>query len=55
VFSHVAGGGPGLPTGPTIVLSATLLVAVSLVFGPARGLVWAPLRRAAAARREAAV
>ncbi|MBN9519613.1 metal ABC transporter permease [bacterium] len=50
VFSHVAGGGVSLPTGPTIVLTATGLVALSLVFGTARGLVWAPLRRAAAAR-----
>ncbi len=50
VFSHVAGGGVSLPTGPTIVLTATGLVALSLVFGTARGLVWAPLRRAAAVR-----
>lgn len=38
VFSHLAGG--GLPTGPTIVLTATAVVAVSLLFGPARGIVW---------------
>lgn len=49
-FSHVAGGGVSLPTGPTIVLTATALVALSLAFGTARGLVWAPLRRGAAAR-----
>lgn len=46
VFSHVAGGGVSLPTGPTIVLTATALVALSLMFGTARGLVWMPLRRA---------
>lgn len=42
--------GRNVPTGPTIVLTATALVAVSLLFGTARGLVWAPLRRAALAR-----
>ncbi len=30
----------GVPTGPTIVLVATAIVAVSLLFGAARGLVW---------------
>ncbi|HEX4614019.1 MAG TPA: iron chelate uptake ABC transporter family permease subunit [Urbifossiella sp.] len=50
VFSHVAGGGVSLPTGPTIVLTATALVLLSLGFGTARGLVWAPLRRMSAAR-----
>lgn len=44
-FSHVGGAGISLPTGPTIVLTATAIVALSLVFGTARGLVWAPLRR----------
>lgn len=34
-----------LPTGPTIVLAATLLVALSMAFAPERGLVWAALRR----------
>lgn len=33
-----------VPTGPTIVLCATTLVLLSLVFGSARGWVWA-LRR----------
>ncbi len=47
VFRHVAGAEIALPTGPTIVLTATGLVALSLVFGTARGLAWAPLRRAA--------
>jgi manganese/zinc/iron transport system permease protein len=41
-----------LPTGPTIVLCASAIVALSLAFGPARGLVWA---RLAAARHRAAV
>lgn len=30
----------GLPTGPTIVLIASALVAVSLLFAPGRGIVW---------------
>jgi manganese/zinc/iron transport system permease protein len=30
----------GVPTGPTIVLIATTLVMISLVFAPARGLLW---------------
>ena len=61
VFGALAGAGgtavsflPGsktsLPTGPTIVLTATALVVVSLLFGTARGIVWrrlAPLRVAA--------
>ncbi|HYH63149.1 MAG TPA: iron chelate uptake ABC transporter family permease subunit, partial [Urbifossiella sp.] len=34
VFSHVASSGVSLPTGPTIVLTATAIVGVSLVFGP---------------------
>jgi len=45
VFSHIAGGGVSLPTGPTIVLTATAIVGLSLVFGPARGLAWAAIRR----------
>ena len=36
---------PGLPTGPVIVLCATVLVAVSLLFAPRRGLVFRLLRR----------
>ncbi len=35
----------GLPTGPTIVLSITLLVVISLAFAPRRGLVWNKVRR----------
>jgi manganese/zinc/iron transport system permease protein len=33
-----------LPTGPLVILSATLIVIVSLLFGRSRGLVWAALR-----------
>ena len=33
-----------LPTGPTIVLVATAVVAFSICFAPARGLVWGSLR-----------
>jgi manganese/zinc/iron transport system permease protein len=44
VFGHLAsefiGGGRAVPTGPTIVLCATALVGLSLVFGTARGFVW---------------
>lgn len=43
----------GLPTGPTIVLVASAIVAVSLLFAPHRGLVWNALgnRRAGRAMR----
>ena len=34
----------GLPTGPTVVLCAAVLVAVSLLFAANRGLVWSRLR-----------
>lgn len=45
-FSGTLLGAAGsLPTGPTIVLSAALLVVLSLAFGPARGQLWAWLRR----------
>ncbi len=40
-----SGGTAGLPTGPSIVLAATAIVAVSLLFAPRRGLVWAAWRR----------
>jgi len=33
-----------LPTGPMIILSATVIVIVSLLFGSARGIVWEALR-----------
>lgn len=35
----------GLPTGPTIVLSASVIVVVSLLLAPNRGLVWAWIRQ----------
>lgn len=41
-----------LPTGPTIVLCASVIVGLSLAFGPARGLVWDRMR---AARNRASV
>ena len=33
-----------LPTGPMVILSATAIVIVSLLFGAARGVVWEALR-----------
>lgn len=44
--------GDSLPTGPTIVVCASLLVYGSLLFAPHRGLVW---RRLVAGRRQRAV
>ena len=44
LLSYRTRGGT-VPTGPTIVLCATLLVVLSLLFGPARGLVWNVRRR----------
>jgi manganese/zinc/iron transport system permease protein len=35
----------GLPTGPTIVLALTVIVFGSLLFAPARGLLWDAIRR----------
>jgi manganese/zinc/iron transport system permease protein len=40
ILAHIAGGTVSVPTGPTIVLSATAIVLVSLVFGTARGIFW---------------
>lgn len=34
-----------IPTGPTIILCATVLVAISIVFAPNRGLVWNSIRQ----------
>ena len=34
-----------LPTGPTIVLAATAIVAVSVLFAPERGVLWAGIRQ----------
>jgi manganese/zinc/iron transport system permease protein len=47
----LSSGVENLPTGPTIVLSLTAIVVVSLALAPARGLVWARVR-AARSRRE---
>lgn len=44
VLAHLAGRNLSVPTGPTIVLSATAIVLVSLGFGTARGLLWSRLR-----------
>ncbi len=38
--------GPGLATGPLIVLSASAAVAVSILFAPGRGIVWEAVERA---------
>jgi len=40
VLAHHLGAIRAVPTGPTIVLLASAIVALSLLFGPARGLVW---------------
>lgn len=42
----------GLPTGPTIVLSASVIVGLSMAFAPRRGLVWERVR---ASRRRSAI
>jgi manganese/zinc/iron transport system permease protein len=42
---------PNLPTGPVIVLSASAVLIVSLLFAPRRGLVWAALEERRVARR----
>jgi manganese/zinc/iron transport system permease protein len=52
VLAHHLGTKHAVPTGPTIVLIATAIVAVSLLFGAARGLAWEIIRRPA--RREGA-
>ncbi|MCU0706217.1 MAG: metal ABC transporter permease [Fimbriiglobus sp.] len=45
VVSHIASSpGRTVPTGPTVVLGATLIVVVSLLFGSKRGLVWQRLQ-----------
>ena len=45
VLAHHLGTRRAVPTGPTIVLIATLVVVLSLFFGSARGLVWGMIRR----------
>jgi manganese/zinc/iron transport system permease protein len=46
----LSGATSNLPTGPTIVLAATAIVALSMALAPARGLVWDALRRRRARR-----
>jgi manganese/zinc/iron transport system permease protein len=41
----VSGAAVHVPTGPTIVLAATLLVLISMAVAPERGLVWAAVQR----------
>jgi manganese/zinc/iron transport system permease protein len=48
VGAVLSGAAPGVPTGPTIVLAATVIVVVSLLAAPRRGLLW---RELALARR----
>jgi manganese/zinc/iron transport system permease protein len=55
MVSGVAGAvisalGPGLATGPLIVLAASAIVLVSILFAPGRGVVWDALKRAAERR-----
>jgi manganese/zinc/iron transport system permease protein len=47
----ISSGAARLPTGPTIVLCASALVLMSLLFAPNRGLVWAWLREQRNRRR----
>lgn len=42
----ISGSAAHMPTGPTIVLCVSVIVAVSLLFAPNRGLVWGWLRQA---------
>lgn len=56
VISGIAGAlvsaaGRNLATGPLIILSATVLVVVSLLFAPERGILWDALRRRRDRRR----
>jgi manganese/zinc/iron transport system permease protein len=49
MLSGVAGAlistaGPGLATGPLIILSVSLLVVISLLFAPGRGVIWEQVR-----------
>jgi manganese/zinc/iron transport system permease protein len=42
----ISSGAINVPTGPVIVLCITLIVIVSLLFAPARGIVWESMRQA---------
>jgi len=50
VGALISATGRGLATGPLIVLSLTVIVAISLAFAPNRGLVAAAVRRARSGR-----
>lgn len=41
----ISSSGAHIPTGPTIILTATLFVLISITFAPNRGLVWRSSRR----------
>jgi manganese/zinc/iron transport system permease protein len=45
VGTLVSGTAARVPTGPTIVLAATVIVALSMTLAPERGLAWAAVRR----------
>jgi manganese/zinc/iron transport system permease protein len=45
VGASLSAAGPALPTGPLIVLMGAAIFAISLLFGPARGIVGTALRR----------
>lgn len=47
----VSGTAPGVATGPSIVLVATAIVAISMTLAPARGLVWRAVSRRRQERR----
>ena len=57
VFGGIAGFGgavlghqrSGLPAGPVVVLAVTVLVVLSILFAPRRGIIWGLLRRRATA------
>ena len=51
IGAAVSASQPGLPTGATIVLVASALFTLALLFGPERGVVAEAMRRAVAARR----
>lgn len=51
VGAMISASGPGLPTGPVIVLAASTIVVASLLGAPHRGLLWRGVRRWRAGRR----
>lgn len=54
IGSAASAARPGLPTGPTIVLVASAVFALALLFAPEGGIVARAMRRAPAAQRRAA-